>query len=473
MKVSACGIYARISRDDGGQALGVARQLEDCEKEAARRGWPVVRRYVDNDVSASSGRVRPEYVAMLEDIREGRTDAVIVWDVDRLTRTPAELETFIELTDRHGVALASIGGDVDLATPQGRLTARIKGSVARHEVEQQSRRLKRKFEANAAAGIPHGVVPYGYRREYVTDPATGNRTHRDVIVPEEAAHIREWYSRVIAGETLRSIGKDAQAAGLRARRGGRWDGAMIGRLLRRPLYAGVRVHRGEEVGPGNWEPIVDRDTFDRANAVLRDPARAPGRGPEPRYLGSGLYLCGRCGDGLRPVVQAKANPNHRDPAYHCVSCMRLSRKMAPVDEVVEAVLVARLSREDAALDLSPDPGMWREATDRREAVMARLDEAADQFAEGAISGRQLARITARLEADLERVNRELQSLGGSGVLRGMTGAGAAEAWEGATLDRRRAILRELMTVTVLPVGPGVKFSPEHVQIEWKRAADDA
>ena len=140
MNAEACGIYARISRDDDGTALGVARQIADCAAEAGRRSWPVLRIFEDNDVSATKAKRRPEYENLLAAIEAGTIDALIVWDVDRLTRTPAELERFIDLADRHHLALASIGGEVDLATPQGRLTARIKGSVARHEVEQIDRK---------------------------------------------------------------------------------------------------------------------------------------------------------------------------------------------------------------------------------------------------------------------------------------------------------------------------------------------
>ena len=134
-------LYARISSDDG-TALGVGRQLEDCRKLAAEKGWTVVETFIDNDVSASNGKARPEYGRLLQALTDGRADALVVWDIDRLTRTPRELEDVVDLADKHGVALASVGGEVDLATPQGRLTARLKGNVARHEVEQQSRRLK-------------------------------------------------------------------------------------------------------------------------------------------------------------------------------------------------------------------------------------------------------------------------------------------------------------------------------------------
>ncbi len=463
----ACGIYARISRDDQGDALGVARQLEDCEREAERRGWPVVRRYVDNDVSAYSGKSRPEYTALLADVEAGAVDAVIVWDVDRLTRTPAELESFIDLADRHRLSLASIGGEVDLSTPQGRLTARIKGSVARHEVEQQSRRLRRKFQANAAAGVPHGPIPFGYRMETDRDERGKVTGRRYVIVEDEAALLRDWYARVIAGETLRSIAKEAAANGVRSRGGKVMEGVSIGRMLRRPLYIGQRVHKGEVIGPGQWEPIVDEGTWSQAVAVLSDPNRVPTRGPEPRYLGSGIYRCGRCGTGMRPIVSAQDKPGSRPPTYGCPGCNRLARKMEPVDEVVNAVMVARLSRPDTVLDLAADPGKLREAIAHRDGLTARLDTAADQFAEGTITARQLTRITERLTADLTEAERRVASLQPSRVLDGMTGPGAAEAWHSASLEKRRTILRELVTITIQPTGPGIRFEPEQVTFEWR------
>jgi Resolvase, N terminal domain len=90
----------------------------------------VVGVYTDNDVSASKGKARPAYRRLLDDLAAGVADAVIVWDLDRLHRRPKELEEFLELADQHHIALASVGGDVDLASPQGRLVARIKAGPA-------------------------------------------------------------------------------------------------------------------------------------------------------------------------------------------------------------------------------------------------------------------------------------------------------------------------------------------------------
>src|SRR5947209_720904 len=93
------GICARISSDREGDGLGVRRQLADCEALAVRKGWAVVDRYVDDDVSAWKGRARPEYRRLLDDVHAGVVDAVVVWHLDRLHRQPRELEEFFEVVD--------------------------------------------------------------------------------------------------------------------------------------------------------------------------------------------------------------------------------------------------------------------------------------------------------------------------------------------------------------------------------------
>ena len=82
----AAAIYARISSDQDGRALGVQRQVEDCRKLAAQLGWAVAEEYVDNDLSAYSGKQRPAYQRMLADLRDGQRDAVLIYHLDRLTR---------------------------------------------------------------------------------------------------------------------------------------------------------------------------------------------------------------------------------------------------------------------------------------------------------------------------------------------------------------------------------------------------
>jgi len=95
------GIYARLSLlREGQEGLAVGRQVQDCRAKAEALGWEVADEYVDEDVSASKSVERPQYSRMLADLESGRIDAVVVYDLDRLTRKPAELESFIDLCDR-------------------------------------------------------------------------------------------------------------------------------------------------------------------------------------------------------------------------------------------------------------------------------------------------------------------------------------------------------------------------------------
>src|SRR5437868_481387 len=108
MVIRSAAIYARISSDRDGTQLGVTRQVEDCRSLAQRRGWTVAEVYVDDDVSAYSGRIRPEYRRLLSDLKAGSRDAVVVWHLDRLHRQPKELEEFFEVCEAAGVtSLAS------------------------------------------------------------------------------------------------------------------------------------------------------------------------------------------------------------------------------------------------------------------------------------------------------------------------------------------------------------------------------
>lgn len=109
------GIYARTSSDRDGTQLGVKRQIADCEALAQAKGWSVVRHYVDDDVSAYSGKTRQADRGLIEDMGARAVDAVIVWHLDRLHRQPKELEEFFDIVDSAGgTKLASVTGDVDL-----------------------------------------------------------------------------------------------------------------------------------------------------------------------------------------------------------------------------------------------------------------------------------------------------------------------------------------------------------------------
>jgi site-specific DNA recombinase len=141
--------------------LGVARQEEDCREKAKQLGWPVGDVYVDNDVSAYSGKPRPAWQQLLAHVESGTVDAVLSWHVDRLTRSPRELEDVIDLADRRGLALATVTGDIDLQSPTGRMVARLLGASAGTKANTRASGSAAKFSRppklatrSSGAGVP-------------------------------------------------------------------------------------------------------------------------------------------------------------------------------------------------------------------------------------------------------------------------------------------------------------------------------
>ena len=198
MPPKAAAIYARISSDPDGLAAGVSRQIEDCRAFAERRCWPVADVYVDNDTSAYSGKKRPEYERMLDDLAAGIRDAVIVYHLDRLHRRPRELEDFLDLCQRSASATC-----LRHRRDRPRHTRRpLPCPYPRRRGPQGERRqeptLIRKHLEIARRGKVSGggTRPYGYAEDRLT------------VVCQEAAVIKEMAERLLAGDSLRSIAAD-------------------------------------------------------------------------------------------------------------------------------------------------------------------------------------------------------------------------------------------------------------------------
>src|SRR3954466_4698781 len=159
-------VYCRISDDRQGLGFGVERQAPECLAVAQRHGSAVTRTLIENDTSAYCGKPRPRYAELMDAVAAGEVDVIVAWDPDRLHRSPAELETFIAAVERAGAGVVRVeAGWWDLSTANGRLVARMLGTIARHESEHKSERVRRALQQNASAGRSHGRIPYGWIRE--------------------------------------------------------------------------------------------------------------------------------------------------------------------------------------------------------------------------------------------------------------------------------------------------------------------
>lgn len=482
-RATRAAIYLRISADPTNQQHGVTRQRNDCTALCAERGWEPVE-YVDNDVSASSGKRRPAYGRMLDDIREGRIDAVVAWDLDRLHRRPIELEAFMTLADERQIALATVSGDVDLSTSQGRLIARLKGSVAAHETDHMKDRMRAAAKARAERGRPAWRKAFGYLSTAdgpVPDPVT-------------APLVAQAYASVIAGGSISDIARDWNAKGHIGLTGKPWSPSTVSLFMRAPRNAGLRAHNDVIVGKGTWQPLVEETTWRAAQAVLNSPGRARPKTVR-RHLLTGLLTCGQdgCGGVLaacatfvhtgnapgRPKAGETKPPKRREYrlVYRCKTCFGVAVPAEPIEQFCRDLVAVRLAKPDAVDLLKTELHDVAEAERLRTAantLLARLDEIADERADGLLTGAQARRATERIEGKLAEIDRAQQDSERlrvfDGIPLGTPEVGAAV--DKLTADRFRTVLAVLATVTIEPCGRGRRrlvdgeLDPDLITVKW-------
>jgi DNA invertase Pin-like site-specific DNA recombinase len=448
-------VYLRISEDRTGEQLGVVRQRQDCEALCRSKGWTPVE-YVDNDMSATNGKPRPAYEKMLADIRDGTIGAVVAWDLDRLHRRPIELEYFMALADEKHLALATVSGDVDLSTAQGRLVARLKGSVAAHEGEHRKARQLRAARQRADSGIPNWSKAFGY---------LGDTRQLD---PQTAPLVKQAYADVLAGASLTGICRQWNADGVRTVTGKLWDAGVLTKFMRKPRNAGLRAYKGEIVGKGTWPPLVDETVWRAAQVVLDAPSRAPGRKAVRRHLLTGVALCGKCGHTLAGSYRTDGRI-----VYVCKQCHGVSILAENVEPLVYHIVAGRLAMPDA-VDLlkaeQHDTAAAEELRIERATLLTELDNIGVERAEGLLTGRQAKIATDRINEKLAAIEREQHDQERLRVFDGLP-LGTPEvvdATNNLSPDRFRAVLGVLATVIVAPVGKSGKvFNPERVQVNWR------
>jgi DNA invertase Pin-like site-specific DNA recombinase len=461
-------IYTRISQDREGAGLGVERQEADCRALAEQLGWTIVAVHSDNDLSAYSGKPRPGYLALLNDLQAGFADAVVCWHTDRLHRSPSELEDYIAVCERGGVPTQTVkAGPLDLASPSGRMVARQLGAVARYEVEHQIERQQRaRLQAATAGRWGGGRRPYGYGADGVT------------VMKAEAENLQWAAVQILAGVSLNAVVTELTARGARTSTGRPWKPTELRRALCRPRNAGLMVHRGKVVGRADWPPILDDGTWRGVCAVLGDPTRRTNTSVARRWLLSGLALCGVCGDPVRSF-SASAKRRKTKPVYTCRTGKHVIRNAAEADAYVEAVILERLCRPDARELLAPDQRTGTAALHTRDtALRERLEELGRLYGDGAIDAPQLQAATASIRTQREQITAELAAASRGSVLAGVADApDPAKVWEGLDLSRRRAIVDTLATITILPARRGRRpgwqpgesyFDPRTVDITPKR-----
>jgi site-specific DNA recombinase len=402
-------IYARASQDRDELRDSVERQLDDCRKLAELKELNVVARYIDNDVSATSRKPRPQWEEMLVHIRSKEISGIVVTDNDRLYRTLEDVVVLLKIAKTTPLTIHGVRtGDLDLATPSGQMLASMLASAASFEVMQKGIRSARKNLETAKNGGYHGgPVPMGYK--------LGETTGTLEIDERQASTLREAARRLIQGATLNATT--------------RWVREELGRpklkpnslkdALTRPTIAGYRRHvtmterrewnelRHDEkvsgdlpenvsIYPAQWKPVLSYDEWQDVRHVLLVEERKRGR-PAGKSLLSGILICEICYSKL-----GYSESSYKCPGKDRNGCAGLAISTPAIEGLVRAyVRTGHRERTEVVEPLPPleiDRSAIREVEDTRKRFL-------ELFRRRRITEDELNQQLDLLEAEMQRFER--------------------------------------------------------------------
>ncbi|GEL74885.1 recombinase family protein [Myxococcus virescens] len=345
-EVKRCAVYTRKSTAAGLEMEfnSLDAQRESCVSYVQRQpGWALMDESYDDGGFTGANMERPAFQRLLQDVDAGRVDVVVVYKVDRLSRSLLDFAKVMERFNAAGASFVSVTQNFSTADAMGRLTLNMLMSFAEFEREMISERTRDKVAAARRKGKwTGGRAPLGYE---VKDKRLVVNEYEAVVVREAFELYLQHQQASVVSRLLNEAGRktkryEAQSGTTRAAR--KWTTQDVLRLLRSPLYAGF-VPYGDETHPGEHPPIVERATFHRVQDMLEGPGiQYHGRNPD--YVLRGLLRCGLCGEAMTPGSTRKGTREYR--YYRCVTRDKQGKegcRAAPLPAAaLEDFIVARL-----------------------------------------------------------------------------------------------------------------------------------
>ncbi|WP_219419423.1 recombinase family protein [Pseudonocardia nigra] len=347
-------LYARVSkiprsvttrgkRAGPGDGKSVDQQLGELTRIARRDGVQIISVHRDDGISASryaASKVREGWREVMATIMDGRVTELWVWEISRATRDRPVWATLINACIAQRVKITISGKVHDPNDPDDGFMLDLGAALAVRESAMTSKRIRRDVAARAAKGLPHGKIPYGYRRIY--DPRT-RALIRQEPDPETAPIVEELARRVLGGEAMYSLTNELNARGVpspetvRMRRLGDtqsswlWRQDQVRDVILSPAAAGKRVHQGKVLDGviASWDPIISAEEHALLAEKLYDPARRSWVDASVKHLLAGLARCGVCGSPLRRTINRKRYGNYSCWGGKGTGCV--SRKQEWVD----------------------------------------------------------------------------------------------------------------------------------------------
>jgi site-specific DNA recombinase len=355
-----CAVYTRKSSEEGLEQEFNSLDAQRAAGEAyiasqSAEGWLLVPdRYDDGGISGATLE-RPALQRLLADVEVGKIDVVVVYKIDRISRSLMDFAKLIDVFERNDVTFVAVTQQFNTTTSMGRLTLNVLLSFAQFEREVIGERIRDKFAASRAKGLwMGGIPPLGYDIQ----------DRKLVVSPAEAELVRLIFRRFVDLSSALLLIRELNTKGYRTkswttqagtyREGRPFDKGTLYKILRNRTYLGEAVHKGTSY-PGEHEPIIDRATWDRVHEVLASNARRRGneaRARTPAPL-RGLMRCMHCSSAMTPTHTRRRGRLYR--YYVCLGATRRGHDTCPVRSIaaseVEGLVLGQVRRLLASPEL--------------------------------------------------------------------------------------------------------------------------
>ena len=441
-----CAVYTRKSSEEGleQEFNSLHAQREACEAYVASQrseGWALIREPYDDGGFSGGTLERPALKRLLADIEEGLIDVVVVYKIDRLSRSLMDFSKLVDVFDRAGVTFVSVTQSFNTTTSMGRLTLNILLSFAQFEREVTAERIRDKIRASRQKGMfMGGNVPLGY---VVKDRKLG-------VSEPEATIVRSIFERFVSIGSATVLARELRAEGVRNKRGKLIDKGYLYKLLNNQTYLGLAVHKGT-AHPGEHAAIIDQDLWDKVHAILAENIRtrsANTRAQTPALL-KGLIF-GPTGAAMSPTDTRKDNRLYR--YYVSQDVLKRGPDASPVGRVPAAEIEAAVIDQLRGIFRQPEiiVGTWR-------AVCAEQDDITEGEAREALTAARSAvgrAVPGRAGADCAPAGRtggraDARRGGAAPAERARrVGAGSGGQQEGSSMNKRATVSADGETITV-------------------------
>jgi site-specific DNA recombinase len=458
-------------------------QIAECSVWADEHGFEVRDTFKDNlTASRFSTKDRPDFMRMMNLIRDGQAEAVLVTEQSRLDRQLWNILELIELarvTPFRMIVKVRDNEILDLSTESGINRVIDQANRDRHESELISQRVRAKKKLHASVGqFDGGPRPFGYEKDGVT------------VRESEAAIIRECRDRILAGASMNGLTRELNQRGIPTASGGRWQRSTLAVIFRSKRIIGVRVYEGVEY-PAQWPATISRDDWEKIQLILDAKHQRKTRTVRS-YLLTGMVICGNCGalmvgsgHKVNGVLQRRYYCVPEDSSGQKRGCGKVSRIAEPLKALVTNAVLRRLDSEGLAQafgQATQDDGMQSALAEYQDTKTSLGQLLADYYVErNKYAKDEMLKVKAELEARLEQVTRKMERLDSTRILASAPfGQTAREIWNAADLGMRQSLIMLLVEkIVILPGRTGSRkwrdketgrewqFDYRNVQVHWK------